>query len=267
LTTLNGSGRIQIAGDPFSNKSAGAFPRLELGLRRLRLLLCDDHALILEGLKAVLEQRHDIVGLVYDGRSCVQAAQRLNPDVVIIDIGMPILNGIDAAQEIRKIVPSAKLVFLTMYCNSAYMRKAVEAGGSGYVLKSGTARELLRAIEETANGGSYLSPQLGARVFEGNAVLSVGAPRVAQQLTPKQRQVLQLIAEGKQNKEMAGILSISIKTIEFHRARLLRRVGVRSVAELIRFAIEEAIIVPPPEETRAFDADFKLQAAEAMRTS
>ena len=211
-------------------------------MKPLRILLGDDHSLILKGIKGLLEGHYHVVGLAEDGKALVEAAARLEPDLVVLDVGMPILNGIDAARQIKKALPSVKLIFLSMHANPIYLRKALEAGASGYVLKSGAAEELLTALEEVRRGRVYITPIFGETVIE-SARSPAGTPsRVMIELTQRQRQILQLVAEGRSNKEIAEIVHVSVKTVEFHRARLLAKLGVKSVAELTRFAIQEGLI-------------------------
>ncbi len=209
-----------------------------------RILLGDDHSLILEGVRRLLEHHYDVVGSVADGKSLLDTALRLVPDLVVLDISMPILNGIDVARALHKALPAVKLIFLTMHANAIYLRKAFEAGASGYVLKSGATEELLTAIESVRKGGSYVSPGFGRDVIDSAQKPLENSSRAAIDLTARQRQILQLVAEGKQNKEIAEILSVSVKTVEFHRSRLMEKLGAHTVAELTRFAIQEGLTNP-----------------------
>ncbi len=211
-------------------------------MRRIRILIGDDHSLILEGVRRLLEGHYDVVGSAGDGKALVEAAMRLVPDLVVLDVSMPILNGIDAARQIKKTLPGIRFVFLSMHSNAIYMRKAFEAGASAYVLKSGASEELLAAIETARKGRSYVSPSFGPDVSHSLHDHSARAKRTAIELTTRQRQILQLIAEGKQNKEIAEILDVSIKTVEFHRSSLMAKLGAHSVAELTRFAIQEGLV-------------------------
>lgn len=211
-------------------------------MKQLRILLGDDHSLLLKGIKSLLESHYEIAGSVENGQALVESALRLRPDLVILDISMPILNGIDAAREIRKELPSVKLIFLTMHSNAIYLRKALEAGASGYVLKSGAAEELLTAIEEARRGRIYVTPHFCENVLETIRNWPERSARSSLELTDRQRQILQLIAEGKQSKEIAEIVHVSVKTVEFHRGRLMTKLGARSIAELTRFAIQEGLI-------------------------
>ena len=207
-------------------------------MSRLRILLADDHPLVLNGITALLEPYHDVVGTVPDGRQLVDAAHRLNPDLVILDISMPVLNGLEAALQIKDALPAVKLVFLSMHANPMYLHRALDAGASGYVLKSGVMDELLVALTEISNGGVFVSPGFGNEVVESLWSRSGKPAREGRELTVRQREILQLVAEGRLNKEIAHILGISIKTVDFHRSRIMARVGAHSAAELIRIAIE-----------------------------
>jgi len=211
-------------------------------MAQAHILLADDHSLILEGVRRLIEGHYDVVGAADNGRALVDAALRLAPDLVILDVSMPILNGIDAAREIKTALPATKLLFLSMHSSPIYLRKALEAGASGYVLKSGASEELLTAIEAVRKGRSYVSPGFGQEVIESVRNWPEKSSRVVIELTLRQRQILQLIAEGKQNKEIADILQVSVKTVEFHRARLMAKLGAHTVAELTRLAIEEGLI-------------------------
>jgi DNA-binding NarL/FixJ family response regulator len=213
-------------------------------MKRARILVADDHSLVLEGIRRLLENHYDVVGSADNGKTLVKEAIRLQPELVVLDISMPILNGVDAGREIRKVLPRTKLVFLSMHSNAVYVRKAIEVGASAYVLKSGASEELLKAIEMTKRGSTYFSPGLSHDVIESVSTRSKGSSRHVVELTVRQREILQLIAEGKQNKEIAGILCVSVKTVEFHRSRLMARLGAHTVAELTRFAIQEGLISP-----------------------
>jgi len=213
-------------------------------MNKLRILLGDDHTLILEAIQKLLQSHYDVVGTADNGRDLVQAAILLAPDVVVLDIGMPILNGIDAAREIKQALPTTKLVFLSMLSTAIYLRKALQAGASAYVLKSAAFEELLTAIEAARKGESFVSPGFGQDVLGDLHKRPDKTTRAVVELTSRQRQILQLVAEGKQNKEIADILSVSVKTVEFHRACLMSKLGAHTVAELTRFAIQEGLIVP-----------------------
>lgn len=212
-------------------------------MSRVRILLGDDHALILDAVRNLLASHYDVVGAVADGRALVDAAQRLQPDVIVLDVSMPLLNGLEAAKQIRKDVPGAKLVFLSMHSNPMYLRRALGLGAAAYLLKSGASEELLSALREVLAGRTYLTPEFAGMVSVAKTAVAEEAQDPGQ-LTGRQREILQLVAEGRQNKEIAHILGLSIKTVEFHRGRLMSKLGVRSTAELTRIAIEEGIVGP-----------------------
>ena len=214
-------------------------------MKRARILVADDHSMILKGIKGLLEDQYEIVGVADNGKALLDAAARLKPDVVILDISMPILNGIDATREIRKTLPSTKVVVQTMHSNAVYLRKALEAGASAYVLKTGAAEELLRAIETALKGQLYVPAALNQGAVEAIVRRGGRPPRSPAELTGRQRQILQLVAEGKQNKEIAEILHVSVRTVEFHRSRLMGKTGATSIAELTRFAIQEGLVPGP----------------------
>jgi len=209
-----------------------------------RILLADDHSVVVKGITGLLERDYEVLGTAENGRALVEAALRLRPDLVILDISMPILNGIDAAREIKKLLPSARLVFLSMHSSAVYLRKALEAGASGYVLKSGAAEELLDAIEAARLGKVYVTPAFGPETID-RVRESEGSTRSSIELTDRQKQILQLVAEGRQSKEIAGLLHVSVKTVEFHRGRLMAKLGAHSIADLTRFAIQEGLIGSP----------------------
>ncbi len=213
-------------------------------MTRTRILLADDHSLVLEGIKRLLEDKFEIVGHADNGRDLIRAALKSKPELVVLDVSMPILNGIDAAREIKRSLPATHFVFLSMHSSPIYLRKAMEAGASAYVLKSGASEELLHAIALTMQGGTYFSPGLDREVIETTRSAPRKASERTMELTSRQRQILQLIAEGKQNKEIAGLIHVSVKTVEFHRGRLMTRLGARTVADLTRCAIREGLISP-----------------------
>ncbi len=211
-------------------------------MKPLRVLLADDHSLVVKGIIGLLEDHYEVVGAASNGRKLVEAALRLKPEIVVLDISMPILNGLDAAREIKKALPGTMLIVLSMHSNAVYLRKALEAGVSGYVLKSGAAEELLAAIEDARKGKIYITPTFGPTVVESALGWRWKPVRSPVELTNRQRQILQLVSEGRQSKEIADILCVSIKTVEFHRGRLMAKLGARSVADLTRFAIREGLI-------------------------
>jgi DNA-binding NarL/FixJ family response regulator len=207
-----------------------------------RVPLADDHALILAGIRGLLEVHYDVVEQVGDGRSLVEAALRLRPDVIILDISLPLLNGIDAARQIKKIWPEAKLVFLSMHSSPVYLREAINAGGEAYILKTSAKEELRIAVRKVLDGQTYLSQSIDRGVRESVDPSLGGRGRLSARFTPRQIEVLQLIAEGFGNKEIADRLHISVKTVEFHRARIMAKMGAHNVADLIRYAMQSGIV-------------------------
>ena len=209
-------------------------------MKRARILLADDHTLTLEGICAVLEPHHEIVGMVMDGRALLDAALRLQPDLIILDITMPLLNGIDAAVQIKKTLPGVKLLFVTMHVNPAYLEAALNAGAIGYVLKSAAREELLDAIKSVLDGHIYVTPSLSGEHLERFTDPSRAAATL--RLSTREREILQLIAEGRAGKEIAFLLSISIKTVAFHRENIKRKLGLGTTAELTKHAIEQGLV-------------------------
>ena len=207
-----------------------------------RLLLADDHTLLLEGIKLMLEPEFELVGSVEDGQALLAAAKTLKPDVILLDISMPVLNGIDAARRLRKLLPSAKLIFVTMHADSDYVAEAFRAGAMGYLLKRAAASELLTAIREVLKGNHYVSPLVTRNALDLLISLPKPRGRFSDRLTPRQREVLQLVAEGRSRKEIAAVLNISVKTVEFHKATLSRELNLGTTADFTRYAIEHGII-------------------------
>lgn len=210
-------------------------------MRRARLLLADDHRLVLEGLQRLLEPEFEVAGAVEDGRALLASASKLKPDVVLVDISMPLLNGIDAGRQLRKICPESKLIFVTMHEAPAYVKAAFEAGGSGYVLKSSAAlRDLTAAIRKVLEGGTYLSPEIELDKQWRKILHQPESP--LSQLTPRQREILQLVAEGRGNKEIANCLGISVKCVEYHKSALTKKLGTHNPAALTRHAASAGLI-------------------------
>ena len=208
------------------------------------ILIADDHNLLLEGYRLMLEPEFHLVGSVEDGQALLAAAQRLKPDIILLDISMPLLNGIDAARQLSKLLPSTKLIFVTMHGDADYVTEAFRAGAAGYLLKRAAASELLTAIRETLKGNHYVSP-LVARDAVGAWMSSTAAgSKHSSSLTDRQREVLQLVAEGRARKEIATILNISVKTVEFHKAALMRELRLETTADFTRYAIEHGMISP-----------------------
>ncbi len=209
-----------------------------------RLLLADDHGLMLEGLTRLLAGEFEIVGTVMDGRSLVVEAERLRPDVVVLDIAMPEMNGIEAARRLNKSLPACKIVFVTQQLDPAYVHAAFTAGAKGYVAKQSASKELVEAIHRALRNLYYVTPLVGERAAELAALDPSSNPSefFGSTLTPRQREVLQLVAEGKTTREISAALHISPKTVEFHRNSLMDELGVRTTAELTRYAVSRGIV-------------------------
>jgi DNA-binding NarL/FixJ family response regulator len=205
-----------------------------------RVLLADDHALMLDGFSNLLQPKYAVVGTVEDGRALIDAAVRLTPDLIILDITMPILNGIDAAREIRKRLPDVKLLFVTMHTSPTYLQAALEAGANGYAVKSSGRSEILAAVEKVLAGNRYITPGIGGHGLDRSEDSAQAAASL--RLTARERQILQLTAEGKSRKEVAHALGISEKTVAFHKDNLKRKLGLRSTAQLTRYALDEGLI-------------------------
>ena len=211
-------------------------------MSKTTILLADDHKIVLEGLKGLLEDEYEIVGAVEDGRELLEQAQKLRPDVIVADVGMPLLNGIDAVNQIRKVRPNAKVVFLTMHQDAMYAKEAFEAGALGFVLKHSAPSELKTAIEEALKGNTFISPAIAQELmhlYKSDSELKTGA---FGSLTMRQREVMQLLAEGKSAKEIAKILHISTRTVEFHKYNMMEQLGIKTSAELVHFAIKHGIV-------------------------
>ena len=208
-------------------------------VNRQRILLADDHAIVVEALRSLLSEIYDVVGIVPDGRALLAEAIKLRPDIIVLDIGMPLLNGLDAAIRLKELLPSAKLVFLTMKDDPTLAAAALNLGTIGYVLKHSAASELLKAISEVLRGKSYVTPKLKA---ENWAVREARAQQFSKSLSPRQREVLQLLAEGRPMKEVADILKVSEKTIMFHKYHIMESFNLKSNAELVLFALKHGLI-------------------------
>jgi DNA-binding NarL/FixJ family response regulator len=201
---------------------------------RPRLLLADDHPLFLEGVRRLLENTYDVVGTVTDGKALIAAAQSLQPDIIVADISMPEMNGLAAAQIIRKMVPSAKFIILSVHSDQAYAREAFRAGVKGFVSKRAAAAELLTAIKQVLEGCTYVTPLVDAGKAENSW-------QGGKKLTLRQMEILRLVAEGHQNKEIAQVLKISVKTVEFHKTRIMNELDIHTPAGLTRYAIDHGI--------------------------
>lgn len=211
-----------------------------------RVLLADDHLLIAEGIQKLLEPEFEFVGIVADGRSLVAAVTKLQPDIAIVDISLPLLNGLDASRHIKKEHPDVKIIVLTMHSEPTFVEQAFRVGASGYVLKQSVGSELVQAIHEVLKGNTFISPMVTqgvvAPVVKSASSASPGeGDTLPQSLSARQREVLQLVAEGKATKEIAWILDVSIKTVEFHKTRIMKELGLRSAAELTKYAISAGL--------------------------
>jgi DNA-binding NarL/FixJ family response regulator len=209
-------------------------------MKRPRVLLADDHTLLLGAFRTMLDAQCDVVGTVTDGRALLDAAPRLKPDVIVLDISMPLLNGLDAGRRLKQTMPDVKLIFLTVNEDPELAAETIRIGASGYLLKRSAASELFRAIEEALAGRTYVTPQANQAVF---ASLREPKPRkAAGGLTFRQREILQLLAEGCSMKEVAADLNITTRTVAFHKYKLMQEQGLKTNADLIRFAIRHRIV-------------------------
>ena len=208
---------------------------------RARLMIADDHTLVAEACKSLLEPEFDVVAVVGDGRALVEVGQALRPEVAIVDIGMPQLNGLDAGEQLKRMVPSIKLVFLTMNLDAEIAAEAFRRGASGYVVKNSAAAELLIAIRETLKGQSYLSPLITGDTVK---ILLRGdkAYKGGERITTRQREVLQLLAEGMSMKEIASTLNLKPGTVAFHKYRAMETLGLRTNTELLQYAIKHNMV-------------------------
>lgn len=208
----------------------------------LRILLADDHLIVRQGLKALLEQEHHtVVGEAGDGREAIQLAQKHHPDVAVMDLAMPLLNGLDATREIVKVSPETRTILLTMHTEDQYVVEALRAGVRGYLLKTQAASDLIQAVREVSRGAVYLSPGISGAIVDAYLAKTDFPP---DPLTPREREVLQLVAEGKTTKEVAGILGVSVKTAESHRTRLMEKLDIHETAGLVRYAIRRGLVQP-----------------------
>jgi DNA-binding NarL/FixJ family response regulator len=210
-------------------------------MSRPRVILADDHTLLLEAFQKLLNDDCDIVGMVSDGRALLAATDSLRPDVVVVDISMPLLNGIDAARQIKQALPDTRIIFLTMNEDPDLAAAAFRAGASGYLLKRSAASELQTAIREVMRRRSYVTP-LVTEGLMGSMLQGPESAHGAQQLTPRQREVVQLVAEGHSMKEVGHILNIAPRTVAFHKYRIMEQLKIRTTAELIQFAIKHHIV-------------------------
>ena len=209
-------------------------------MSRPRVVVADDHRIVAEGLRGLLEPEYELAEIVEDGRALLEAHDRLRPDVVVCDVSMPLLNGIEAVRQLRQAGSRAKFIVLTMHPEVNYATEALEAGASGYVLKHSAPDELVTAVREALAGRTYITPRVAGEVMEA---LRSGGGRKAR-LTSRQREVLQLVAEGKSAKEVAALLDLSPRTVESHKYAIMEQIGVKTSAELIQYAIKQGLVQP-----------------------
>jgi DNA-binding NarL/FixJ family response regulator len=211
-------------------------------MNKPRVLLADDHRIVAEGLKGLLGDEFELTGIVEDGRALLKAARELRPDVIVADISMPELNGIDALVQLKHEDPSVRVVFLTMHRDVAYARRALEAGAAGYVLKHAAPAELVLAVRAAVQGRTFVSPDLAAELLQASKKDPQAQADPLAAMTPRQREILQLLAEGKSAKEIAATLNLSPRTVEDHKYRLMESLGIETSAELVRFAVKHGLI-------------------------
>ncbi len=212
--------------------------------RKPQVLIADDHSLVAEGIKKLLEHEVDFIGIANDGRALLKAVETHEPDLVLIDINLPLLNGIDAALQLKKVAPRLKIIFLTMHAEKEFVARAFRLGASGYVLKQGAADELLFAVQQVLKGHTYVSPTVA-----GPLIQESGRPPIAEsdsqkydRLSLRQREVMQLIAEGKTTKEIAVTLNLSVKTVEFHKTKIMKELDIHTAAEITKYAVSQGLV-------------------------
>jgi DNA-binding NarL/FixJ family response regulator len=211
-----------------------------LGTRRLTVLLADDHAIVAEGLASILQREFSLIGTVADGAQLVEAARRLRPDVIVTDVAMPGMSGLEALTRLKAEGIPAKVIFLTMHADAQLAAEALRAGASGFVVKHAAGKELIAAIHTALRGGRYLTPHLAPDVL---TTLADGGRSGA--LTPRQREVVALIAEGRTMKEVAAVLGLSPRTVETHKYQVMQALGLKTTTDIIRYAIEHGLVAPP----------------------
>lgn len=212
------------------------------GSRRARIVLADDHRIVVEGLKAILAAEFDLVDIVDNGQRMIEAATALRPDAIVADITMPLLNGIEALEALRKAGIEIPVVFLTMHREVDYASLALEAGAAGYVLKHAAPAELVTAVRVALEGGTFVSPSLAGELFQANKVREREKSDDAFRLSDRQREILRLLADGHSAKEIAKAIDLSPRTVEFHKYKIMESLGLKNSAELIQFAIKRGLV-------------------------
>lgn len=211
---------------------------------RPSILLADDHEIVVEGLRRMLETDFNVVGIVADGLALVNDSRKLKPDVIVADVSMPLMNGIEAARQIQKIGLSAKIVFLSMHPDIVYVSEALRAGGWAYVLKSSAGIEIVNAIREVLQGRTYVTPSIDKSTLQAQIKRDDRSQDHLQDLSPRLREVLQMTAEGNSTKKIAEILKISPRTVEFHRYRVMEALDLHTIAELVQYAFKHRLVSP-----------------------
>jgi len=211
-----------------------------LGASRPRIVIADDHTLIAEAFNKLLEKDFEVVATVHDGRSLMQAARKLHPDVILVDIGMPLLNGLEAAQRIKRTLPDVKIIYVTINHDADLVREAFRGGASGYLPKTAAASELVSAIYKALNGESYVSPQLKAGVRDSRLKAAELVPEA--HLTDRQVEVLQLLAEGRSMRDAASVLNLTARTVAFHKYRIMENLHLRNDAEVVQYTLRHHVV-------------------------
>lgn len=215
-------------------------------MSKIKVLLVEDHTIVRKGLRSLLDSETEIevVGEAENGQEAIQKTLQLVPNVVIMDITMPVLNGLEATRQIKKLLPAVKVVVLSVHSTEEHVFQILQAGASGYVVKQGAVHELLQAIQTAHRGDTFLSPSISPQAVDEYGQRAAAAQDKYNMLTSREREVLQMIAEGRTNREIAGRMHITIKTVEAHRAHVMDKLGMRSIAELTRYALRKGMISP-----------------------
>jgi len=215
-------------------------------MRKIRIALADDHALVRAGIRSLLEQMPgiEVIGEAGNGREVVKLARQLKPDIVLMDVAMAQMNGIEATERVKKVDRAIQVIILSMYSNEEYVLQALQAGASGYLLKDAATQELELAVRAVSRNETYLSPGVSKHVIDSYKKRIAGDQQAVDHLTPRQREILQLIAEGRTTKEIASILGVAIKTVETHRTQMMERLNIHEIAGLVRHAIKIGLIGP-----------------------